>query len=78
MNKYVIKVINRGNKAGAKQTVVVLDAAKIEHRDGREAAGIINDWISESRENSRVERLFSDNKISARKIPPRMLTEPLV
>jgi len=78
MNKYLIRVIKRGNNTSTRKIAVVLDSGKIERRDRRDAVGIVNDWISECRENRRIERIFSDNKISAWKALPPILTKTLV
>ena len=74
MNKYVIKIIKR-DRSGVKKIAVTLDTPGFERKDRREAAAIVNDWISESRENSRIERLFSKTNISAWKLLPATLPE---
>lgn len=45
-------------------------ASKEETVINQKIAGVINDWISESRETRRVEKAFSDERISAWKIIP--------
>ena len=68
MNKNVIKVIKRDKKDGVQKEPVVVEASKVE-RDGRhKMANLVNNWISERRENSRVEKVFSDSKILGWKI----------
>ena len=62
MNKDAIKVVKRNKKDWAKLKIVV-NAPKVESDDPLKIANIVNDWISERRENSRVEKVFSDSKI---------------
>jgi hypothetical protein len=77
MNKYVIKVVKRDKKDGPKKIAIVLNAAEVERKDRREAVAIVNDWISECRENTRLEKVFSDSKILAWKVLSPSLKETL-
>ena len=66
MNKVLIKVIKRNNQDTAKKNRVaaVVSAAKIATDVRIEMVKTVGGWISERRENRRVERIFSDGKIS--------------
>ena len=75
---YVVKVIKKNNRPGAKKLIAVLNGADLERHDRRAVAGIVNDWISQCRETSRVDRILSNHKISAWLILPPTLTETLV
>lgn len=68
MNKEVIKVIKRNKKEGAQKEPVVVSASKVEKDDQHKMTNVVNNWISERRENSKAERVFSDDKISSWKI----------
>lgn len=70
MNKYIIKVVKRNINNGAKPITIVVDTAGVERKNRREAVAIVNNWVSESRENGRQERIFSATKISAWKAKP--------
>jgi hypothetical protein len=45
-----------------------ISAPKEETVANQKIAGVISNWISESRENRRAEKAFSDERISAWKI----------
>ena len=68
MNKDAIKVVKLNKKDGAKKTQAILNASKVESEIQLNIVNVVNDWISERRENSRVEKVFSDSKILGWKI----------
>lgn len=68
MNKDAIKVVKRNKKDGAEKPRVVVNTPKAESNIQLKIADVINNWISERRENSRVEKVFSDSKILGWKI----------
>ena len=68
MNKDAIKVVKRNEKDGAKKLKAVVNAPKVENGNQLKIVNVINNWISERRENSRVEKAFSDSKILGWKI----------
>ena len=68
MNKDAIKVVKRNKKDGAKKLKAVVNAPEVESDNQLKIVNVINNWISERRENSRVEKVFSDNKILGWKI----------
>ena len=70
MNKDTIKVVKRNQKDGAQEAPVVVNASKAEKDDQHKMVNMVNNWISERRENSRVEKVFSDSKILGWKIMP--------
>ena len=63
IKKAAIKVIKRIKNGEVKviKIVVIKSENKIRHKIGT----VVNNWISERRENSRIERLFSENNILA-------------
>lgn len=63
IKKTAIKVIKRIKNGEVKviKIVVIKSENKIRHKIGT----VVNNWISERRENSRIERLFSENNILA-------------
>jgi hypothetical protein len=68
MNKDAIKIVKRNKKDGADEVPAVVDALKVEKDDQHKMANLVNNWISERRENSRAEKLFSDGELSGWKI----------
>ena len=68
MNKDAIKVVKRNKKDGAEKLKAVVNAPKVETDNQLKIVNVINNWISERRENSRVEKVFSDGKILGWKI----------
>ena len=68
MNKDTIKVVKLNKKDGAEKLKVVVSTPKVESDIQLKITNAVNDWISERRENSRVEKAFSDNKILGWKI----------
>ena len=68
MNKDTIKVVKRNKKDGTEKPQVVINALKVESDIQLNIINVVNDWISERRENSRVEKVFSDSKILGWKI----------
>ncbi len=73
MNKILIKIIKRKDAeiaAGAETQSVChlkhaapVDEEKTERRLHRELAGTISNWISERRENSRIEKIAAIRKM---------------
>lgn len=63
IKKATIKVIKRIKNGEVKviKIVVIKSENKIRHKIGT----VVNNWISERRENSQIERLFSENNILA-------------
>lgn len=73
MNKNTIKVIKRDKIDGNDKINVVFNAVKSEKSERKTRINLINavnDWINERRTNSRMEKVFSDSKISEWKISP--------
>jgi len=68
MNKDAIKVVKRNKKDGAKKLKAVVNVPEVESDNQLKIVNVINNWISERRENSRIEKVFSDNKILGWKI----------
>lgn len=68
MNKDAIKLVKQNKKDGAKKLKAVVNAPKVETDNQLKIVNVINSWISERRENSRAEKVFSDNKILGWKI----------
>lgn len=77
MNKDAIKVVKRNKKDGANKPRVVVNAPKAESNIQLKIANVINNWISERRENSRMEKVFSDSEISAWKIMSKNYKETM-
>lgn len=65
MNKAVIKIVKRQKKELAENPQIVVNSSKGESNIQLRIVSIVRNWISERRENSRVEKVFSDSKISA-------------
>lgn len=63
MKKDEIKVIKRIKSIEAKATKIVV--SKNENAIRHKIVSVVNDWISERRENSRIEKLFSESNILA-------------
>ena len=62
MDKTSIRVIKRNNiAAAAKVKVVTVEKAASIVRNKR--INLVNDWIAESREATRLEKAFSESKI---------------
>jgi hypothetical protein len=70
MNKDVIKMVKRNKKDGAENPQVIFNAPKVESDTQLKIANVVNNWISERRENSRAEKVFSDSRILAWKLSP--------
>lgn len=68
MKKDVIKIVKRNKTDEAQKTPVAADALKVERDDPLKMANLVKNWISERRENSRAEKVFSDGKILGWKI----------
>ncbi len=64
MKKDAIKVVKRG----AQRAPVVVPASKIERNNQLKMVHMVDKWISERRENSQAEKVFSDSKILGWKI----------
>jgi hypothetical protein len=60
--------VKRNRKNRAKIDIQPVIAPKEESDINQNIADVVNDWISESRENRRAEKAFSDERISAWKI----------
>ncbi|HSK72193.1 MAG TPA: hypothetical protein VK892_10890 [Pyrinomonadaceae bacterium] len=71
MNKDKIKVVKRNKKDGAEKPQVIFNAPKVESDTRLKIVTVVNNWISERRENSRAEKVFSDSRISAWKLMSR-------
>jgi hypothetical protein len=70
MNKDAIKVVKGNKKDAAEKTQAVANAPKVESDTQLTMVKAVKNWISERRENSRVEKVFSDDKILIWKIMP--------
>lgn len=68
MKNNEIKVIKRILKCESAQIKAVTPPAKSENNIRLKLGNVVKDWISERRESSRIEKLFSDNNILAWKI----------
>jgi hypothetical protein len=68
MNKDLIKVVKRVEKAEIEITQVVVNSTKVESNTQLKTANTIKNWISERRENNRSEKVFSESNILAWKI----------
>lgn len=77
MNKDTIKVLKRNKKDAAEKTQVAVNSAKVESDIQLKIVNVVSDWISERRENSRVEKVFSDSEILAWKIMSKNFTETM-
>jgi hypothetical protein len=76
MYKRSIRIIKR-NKVAALKEIRVVSSAKAAIGVQHERADSINSWISERRENARLERVFSDTKILAWKmLSPKLKERP--
>jgi hypothetical protein len=64
MNKDAIKIVKRNEKDGTQKEPVAVNALKVEKDDKHKMANMVKNWISERRENSRAEKLFSDGELS--------------
>lgn len=73
MRKDEIKVIKRIKNEEVKETKAVLP--KSENNIRHNIGSVVNDWISERRENSRIERLFSESNILAWQLSITKLNE---
>lgn len=73
MNKDAIKIVKRNKKDGAKKTQVAVNASKVEGNIQLNIVDVVNKWISERRENSRAEKVFSDSKILGWKVMSKNL-----
>ena len=77
MSKLTVKILKRNKKGGVKKAQVKAMSAKAESDIQPNLVSVINKWISERRENSRVEKIFSDNKILAWKIASKDFKETI-
>lgn len=68
MNKGTIKVVKRNKKDGTGKSQIVVTASKAESNTKLKIANVVNNWISERRDNSRAEKVFSDSEILGWKI----------
>jgi hypothetical protein len=60
-----IKVIKRNHPCGDPESEIVAAPGKSDKSSLGEVGLIVRKWISERIENSRIERVFSDNKIKS-------------
>ncbi len=58
-----IKILKRGQRR-PKEEPTRADPRKAERAARNSALAVVGDWISERRENNRLERVFSDGKIA--------------
>ncbi|HLM03468.1 MAG TPA: hypothetical protein VK400_20610 [Pyrinomonadaceae bacterium] len=65
MNKDAIKIVKRNKKDAAEKTGAVVETPKVETHTQRGIFNAVRNWIFERRENSRAEKVFSDDKISS-------------
>ncbi len=65
MNKDAIKVVKLNKKDGEKNKQIVDIPTKVASSDQHEIINVVNSWISERRETSRVEKVFSDSNITS-------------
>ncbi len=63
MNKDTIKIVRRNKKDRAEKLKVVINAPKVKSDIQLKIVDVVNNWISERRENSRAEKVFSDSKL---------------
>lgn len=70
MSKNAIKVIKRNKKAVMENDPALGDVPSVEREARLSTVNIVEIWISERRENSRLEKVFSDDKISNWKTIP--------
>jgi hypothetical protein len=70
MNKNPIKVVKSNKKSEAEKTQPEIISSTVEKDAQIEMIDVINNWISERRENSRLEKTFSDDKILGWKLIP--------
>jgi hypothetical protein len=75
MNKIAIKVIKRNKMAGWEKQKLTATSPKVESDIQHTLVTVINNWISERRENRQVEKAFSDGKISAWRITSKDFKE---
>ena len=68
MKKVAIRIEKRNGARGKTGAAAIIPANEIETQ--REMVAIVNNWISERRENRLLEKTFSDDKIAAWKITP--------
>ena len=70
MNKVAVKVVKQNKIDGLTNPKAAGSPPKVETDIRRKMVGVVNNWISERRENRRAEKVFSDGRISAWKITP--------
>lgn len=70
-----IKVIKRIKDIQDEQKKNVITPLKGKSNAQRKIGIVVKDWISERRENSRIEKLFSESNISAWQISTSKLIE---
>ena len=73
MRKVEIKVIKQNNIEGVEETKIVLP--KSENKIRHKISNVVKDWVSERRENSRIEKLFSESNILAWRLSTSKLNE---
>lgn len=65
MNKPAIKVVKRSNKSLTEDARIVISTPKFGTSTQLKLVNIVRNWISERRENSRLEKVISHGEISA-------------
>ena len=65
------EIVVRQNREGRAKKPETGIGLKVEIDLHQNMVDVVNNWISESRENRRAEKLFSDERISAWKIAPQ-------
>jgi hypothetical protein len=70
MNNDAIRVVKPDKEVGAPKTRVDLDPAKIESDVHQKLVDTVENWISERRENSRLEKFFRQTEFQRGKICP--------
>ncbi|HEX8735644.1 MAG TPA: hypothetical protein VF721_10000 [Pyrinomonadaceae bacterium] len=63
MNKDAIKIVKRNKKDEPKKTEAAVETPKDESDAQHGIVNTVKNWISERRENSRSEKVYSDEKI---------------
>ena len=75
MRKDEIKVIKRIKISETEQTKATTNLPKSEDKIRHKVSNVVKDWISERRENSRIEKIFSESNILAWQISVSKLSK---
>jgi len=70
LNRAAIKIVKRNIKAAVKKPQTFVAVVKGQREIQLEIVNAVSGWISERRENSRIEKLFSDDTIIGWKSTP--------